>query len=428
MKLTKIKDGFLKTLGKDIAMRIYSLVIAILAWFVISVSVFPTTTITFKDIPVDVAIEGTSAERNSLNVISISEENIKAVIKGNRSEIGGMTSADFVAKAEVSNITSAGDYELLLTLECIKGNVDFEYSIYPEKVTVGFDRIVTKTFDLTAEIPNIKAADGYLKGEAEVTIPLITISGPEEKVEYITSCAVRNTSEMTLTDSVELTDKNELILYHNNTVTSQEGLTYSKNSFAINVPVSMRKTVPLKVAFTNVPANFPIDELEYNQSVSEIEIAAPRENIENLDELTVCTIDFRKVEKGYSVTKAIEFPDGMDIENLSEVNDITVEFPLEEFTTRVITISRDDITVINSPSEYDIIPVTTGWDVTFIGTEEELEELSVQDILVQLDVSSVASSITGNDYFRAAISISVPDKEFVWAVGSHTVAFQATEK
>ena len=110
------------------------------------------------------------------------------------------------------------------------------------------------------------------------------------------------------------------------------------------------------------------------------------------------------------------------------MNDITVEFPLEEFTTRVITISRDDITVINSPSEYDIIPVTTGWDVTFIGTEEELEELSVQDILVQLDVSSVASSITGNDYFRAAISISVPDKEFVWAVGSHTVAFQATEK
>ena len=428
MKLKKIKDGFLATLGKDIAMRVYSFLLAILAWFVISVSVFPTTTITFKDIAVDVEISGTSAERNNLNVISVSNENIKALVKGNRSEIGGMTSADFIAKAEVSNITSAGDYELLLTLECVKNNVDFEYTIYPDKVTVGFDRIVSKTFELDAYVPNIKAEDGYLKGEAEVTVPTITISGPEEKVEYITSCAVQNLSEMTLTDSVELTEGNELVLYHNNTVTVQEGLTYSKNSFAINVPVNMRKTVPLKVAFTNVPAGFPIDKLEYNQSISEIEIAAPRENIENLDELTVCTIDFRKVEKGYSVTKEIEFPEGMEIENLSEVSEVTVDFPLEEFTTRVITISRDDITVINSPADYNIIPVTTGWDVTFIGTEEELEDLSVHDILVQLDVSSVASSITGNDYFRAPISISVPDKDFVWAFGSHTVAFQATEK
>ena len=146
-------------------------------------SVLPTTTKTFKGNAVDVEISGTSAERNNLNVISVSNENIKAVVKGNRSEIGGMTSADFIAKAEVSNITSAGDYELLLTLECVKSNVDFEYTIYPDKVTVGFDRIVSKTFELDAYVPNIKAEDGYLKGEAEVTVRTITISGPEEKVE-----------------------------------------------------------------------------------------------------------------------------------------------------------------------------------------------------------------------------------------------------
>lgn len=427
----KIKEFFKKMvegMRKDFGMRIISLLIALGAWFVISVSAYPTTTVTYRNIAVEVDLEGSVAERNRLSVIDMSEQTVKATIKGQRASIGGLSSSDFVARPEITEVNDAGEYELKLSIECKDKDADFEYTVVPDKIKVSFDKIISKSFDLTADIPNIVAADGYLKGDAEVTTPSITITGPEERVNYITKCKIQNLSEMHLTESQEISEGNNLVLYHNNTVISSEGLSLSKNSFAINVPVTMRKTLPLVVSFINVPENISLEDIEYTQSVEEIEVAAPPEKIENLGEIYLCTIDLRKVTPGYTVTVPLEFTEGSEMENLSQVSEVTLEFPLENLTTRMITVSRNDIVIINKPADYDIIPATTGWDITFVGEADVLERLTVDDIVVQLDLSSVSSSITSNVYIRAPIKVYVPGDDVVWATGSQVVAFQAKEK
>lgn len=427
----KIKEFFKKlvvNMRKDFGMRIISLLIALGAWFIISVSAYPTTTVTYRNIAVEVDLEGTVAERNRLSVIDMSEQTVKATIKGQRASIGGLSSSDFVAKPEITEVNDAGEYELKLNIECKDKNADFEYTVVPDKIKVSFDKIISKSFDLTADIPNIVAADGYLKGNAEVTTPSITITGPEERVNYITKCKIQNLSEMQLTESQEISEGNNLVLYHNNTVISSEGLSLSKNSFAINVPVTMRRTLPLVVSFINVPENISLEDIEYTQSVEEIEVAAPPEKIENLGEIYLCTIDLRKVTPGYTVTVPLEFTEESEMENLSQVSEVTLEFPLENLTTRMITVSRNDIVIINKPADYDIIPATTGWDITFVGEADVLERLTVDDIVVQLDLSSVSSSITSNVYIRAPIKVYVPGDDVVWATGSQVVAFQAKEK
>ena len=427
----KIKEFFKKlavNMRKDFGMRIISLLIALGAWFIISVSAYPTTTVTYRNIAVEVDLEGSVAERNRLSVIDMSEQTVKATIKGQRASIGGLSSSDFVAKPEITEVNDAGEYELKLGIECKDKDADFEYTVVPDKIKISFDKILSKSFDLTADIPNIVAADGYLKGNAEVTTPSITITGPEERVNYITKCKIQNLSEMQLTESQEISEGNNLVLYHNNTVISSEGLSLSKNSFAINVPVTMRKTLPLVVSFINVPENISLEDIEYTQSVKEIEVAAPPDKIENLGELYLCTIDLRKVTPGYTVTVPLEFTEESEMENLSQVSEVTLEFPLENLTTRMITVSRNDIVIINKPADYDIIPATTGWDITFVGEAEVLEKLTVDDIVVQLDLSSVSSSITSNVYIRAPIKVYVPGDDVVWATGSQVVAFQAKEK
>ncbi len=427
----KIKEFFKKlvvNMRKDFGMRIISLLIALGAWFIISVSAYPTTTVTYRNIAVEVDLEGTVAERNRLSVIDMSEQTVKATIKGQRASIGGLSSSDFVARPEITEVNDAGEYELKLNIECKDKDADFEYTVVPDKIKVSFDKIISKSFDLTADIPNIVAADGYLKGNAEVTTPSITITGPEERVNYITKCKIQNLSEMQLTESQEISEGNNLVLYHNNTVISSEGLSLSKNSFAINVPVTMRKTLPLVVSFINVPENLSLEDIEYTQSVEEIEVAAPPEKIENLGEIYLCTIDLRKVTPGYTVTVPLEFTEESEMENLSQVSEVTLEFPLENLTTRMITVSRNDIVIINKPADYDIIPATTGWDITFVGEADVLERLTVDDIVVQLDLSSVSSSITSNVYIRAPIKVYVPGDDVVWATGSQVVAFQAKEK
>ena len=49
---------------------IYSAVIAIFAWFLISVTIYPTTPKTIRDIPLTISLAGTAAEENGLSIIT----------------------------------------------------------------------------------------------------------------------------------------------------------------------------------------------------------------------------------------------------------------------------------------------------------------------------------------------------------------------
>ena len=90
------------------AMIIYSVLIAIIAWFIISITVYPTPK-TLSNIPVEVDITGTSAEENGLSVISYETKKVTVTIQGNRSSIGSLSADDLVASAVVENVTSAGE-------------------------------------------------------------------------------------------------------------------------------------------------------------------------------------------------------------------------------------------------------------------------------------------------------------------------------
>ena len=53
----------------DFAMRILSVMIAIIIWFALSITQFPTTTKTITKIPVDFTLTGTTAETKGLSAL-----------------------------------------------------------------------------------------------------------------------------------------------------------------------------------------------------------------------------------------------------------------------------------------------------------------------------------------------------------------------
>ena len=180
MKLLKnIKNYILNSFNNNTAMIIYSIIIAILMWFVISITIYPTAPKTLSNVPLEIDITGTSAEENDLSVISASAKNVTVTIKGERSRIGSLTADDLVAKAVIENVNSAGEKSLNINVTGKDSDVKFEVTdIKPSKVDVMFDRIDTREYDLTVNAPNITAADGlYMdKSEFKVTPSVIEIT------------------------------------------------------------------------------------------------------------------------------------------------------------------------------------------------------------------------------------------------------------
>ena len=419
---SKLKNGF----GEDIKLRIYALLLAIVAWFIVSVSLYPNAENSVSDVQLLVDISGTSAERSGLSVISQNVKFVNVTVSGNRSVLGNIKNSDVKAKAVISNITEPGTYELPITA-AVEDADNVTAVSNTETVEVVFDRVISRTFDLNLEIPNLQVDDGYiyLKEEAHASPNNVTITGPEAKINNITECAVKNVENMNLHESQEIVNGNELVLYNNNTILSTDGLNIDKTSFSINIPIYKTQTIKLNPTFTNIPyKGFPTADIKYEQDVKEILVAAPPDMLDNLTELNLGYIDLNTIDIGTVTSLPITLPE--QFKNLSETDTVNITFPTEGMAKKTFEIKRDHILVINAPSEYDIKPVTSGYSVTFVGPEDVIESMTIQDIVVQMDLSSI--SITGNDYFNAPLTIFSLNKGCVWLLNHYTATFQSSMK
>ena len=402
----KVRDTFLK----NIKQSIYSVIIALVVWYLVSVTIYRDLEQTYT-IPVDIILAGTSAERFGLRIVNQDVDKMTVKIEANRAVIGNMTSDDQL-NLEVSSL-SGENFEVV--------------SMTPSTVTVNLDKYITSTFPVEAEAPEAQAAEGFMIGEPVASPNTVSITGPETQVSKITRCVVRTDyggTQDPLKESHEVTTGNQLILYNENTVMDQSDLEISQTNYSISIPIYMKKTLDLVLSFTNVPTGFPIDQLTYLPDVSSIEVAAPNGNIGNVTDFTLGYMDLRKVDIGTVAEFPVTLPTGY--QNLSNIQTVRVTFPSEGLARKKINIKNRNVSVINGPSNLDITTLTAGWDVTFIGPKETVESLTAQDIVAQIDL--LGESIKSGDTSSFPISFFVPDKGLVWAYDSFAATVRATDK
>lgn len=418
---THIKSFFTSN-KEDLSMRIYSVIAAVIIWFIVAATIYQSTTAHIKNIPVNINIENTVAERNGLSIIDSDIPNVAVTIDGNRAVIGNMQEKDVEAKVDLSSVTSPGIYELPVEIAG-KNNKDFSVvSIYPSTVKLNFVKIVTQEFDLQATAPYATAAEGYIT-ETPIAYPeKIKITGPEDTVNKITKCVIKcNYKNTAMIEPYESTNENELIIYSGNVVLEQNNLKFDKTNFSVQIPVYQKKTVKLIPEFNNLPPNFPKDLLKYTQDVEEIEIAAPNGS---RDSITLGVIDISEIDIGTVKMFPITLPDGY--KNLSGIDVVTVTFDDENLAKKSFDISKDDIIVTNASSNYDISVVTSGFNVIFVGQKDVIEKLTIQDIVAEADLSSIPE-FPNNEYFNAGVKFYVTSNECVWAIGKYNAAFLAKE-
>lgn len=423
-KLKLFYDGFLRNLTKELPLKIAAVLFALVIWFYVASTVNTETTRFVKNVPIEVSLSGSAAERNDLSLIESSVEAVTVEIRGSRAAIGNLSAEDLAASLDLDEVSSAGEYDLSVSVTG-KGNKSFEIlNVRPAAVKTKFDKLVTKSFDVTAEAPNIKIEEGYLKDELTCSPNTVRITGPEEQINKITKCVVKTDLSDTLKESQLVTSSN-LQLYSGDSLmqTKDMDLKISQSSFSVEIPIYMKKILPLQLTI-QTPGGFPLDKLKYSLSVNEIEVAAPNSRLENIQYLSLDRIALRDLEIGKSVELPISLPDGF--KNLSGTESVTFTLDDSNLATKTLDIKLNNVDYIYVPDRYSISSVNTVLQgVTFIGSKEAIEKLTAADVVVQLDMSS---QTVDSELFSSAVMIYVPGGELVWAIGTHTVLFRAEEK
>ena len=420
--IAAVSDFFRRLFEKDNAVKILSIICAVIIWAVVSISVYPTIDSVFYNVPVVVNLDGTYAQANQLDSVAMSQDTVTVKISGKRGVIGDLETEDLTAVCDVSGVMMARDYNLSMDIECAE-NISFDViSIEPSTVKVTFDKIITKEFPVTPMLENIRIASGYMRGDPIITPASVSVTGPQDTVNSITKVCARVTSEQELNSTYEFTTS-DLVLYNNNAVISNENglMSFDKSSFAIQIPVYVRQTLPLEVNIINAPENFDIEYFRSQLvfSIDELTIAAPNDKIKDLPSLNIGTINMREVDVGSVFEfKAENFiPEGY--ENLTQIDTVTVTCPSEGISKKAIAIMGKDIQFINKPAQFEFKPVASGMTLFVVGDEEQIAAISKADLTAQIDLIDF-DMMEGDHVMSVDFIISSYDK--VWLNGDEGVA------
>ncbi len=422
----KIGSFFAHLFEKDVFIKISSIIAAVVIWFGVSISEYPTIPKVIYNVPIEIDFDGTYAEANGYQAMEQSDETVTVYIEGERGQIGNIEADELVATASAEDVMYAMEYKLPLSVKCTTGKSFEVTKIEPSIITVNFDKIISKDIQLVPKLSGIKAAEGYIMGDPDdiIIVPdTVNITGPAEMVNNITNAAASVEASTSLTETTDFRTTSIQLMNGDTTIMNEnEQISLDKSEFTVHVPIYKKGNVSLNVQITNAPESFDVEsfkqKLEF--SVSELEVAilddVPR------DSLDIGTIDMREVDIGSEFTFSTDdfLPEGY--QDLNEVGTVTVKCPSEGLVRRSIHFNNSSIQLVNAPSQYEFNIITSGVTATFIGPEESMEQLTNIDVIAQIDL---LNSLTAEEGYEGShkppITFLIPNYDDIWCIGSDGV-------
>ncbi|MDO4943570.1 MAG: CdaR family protein [Ruminococcus sp.] len=407
-----------RNLKGDFGLRILALAVAIIAWFVLSITQYPTITKTISGVHVDFNMEGTKAQEKGLDALNYKDITVDVEIQGMNYEIGGYTANDLSATVDLGEVTKEGTYTLDINVKSTHSTDKCTIvSVTPETIQVDFDRITTKTLELTAEAPLVSAEEGYTLREATVTPSEITVEGAKNDLDNISKVTAQITKSRKISEDVTISTE-DLVFYDadDNILDSSKFTVQNSGSYDVSFVVYKKKTADLRVDVSGCPDNFDINTLPMILSEESISVISPNLEDGDTEEITVGTIPLSSINLSKNFSFSIPLNTG-EI-NMTGSDNVVVSFDDEGYTSKEFTVDASRIKTVNRPAGMTTtIETKKLTNVVIYGPEEVISKLEDSDIYAQVDLSDIYEY---GSYTRNAL-IYVPDHDDVWCFGVNPV-------
>ncbi|MEG1778560.1 MAG: CdaR family protein [Oscillospiraceae bacterium] len=408
MKLN-IKDA----LSKNGLLKIVSLVIAFVTWFIVANSISDDSRFGIQDVPVDMNILSSSVmSKLGLEATGADELKVDVVVQGKRYIIGNLTAADVKIVPDLSKVQGAGTYPISLTGSDVNQKGFEVVSINPSTVAVRFDRFASKKLTIETDITGVSSPEGYLIENEIVSPKEIIITGPETDVSKVSRCVAMVKVGETLKDSYSVKTDIKLLDSDGNLVDTKY-ISMDTKDAQVTIPILKTKEVDLTTGFINMPEGFPENELKFNISKDTLKIAGPAATVDEMGEFTLGYIDMKNLGPDSVFSYDVKLPSGFV--NVENVKTVQVAFDSTGYTSAKFTLTN--IMPINVPIGYEVNVETLQLnDVEIIAPEDIMDSLSAGDLIAEVDLSE--REINGGNY-TFPVSVYSPSGLPVWAMGNY---------
>ena len=408
----------LKDKGTDVTLRILAFILAVISWFILSITQYPTVTKRIMGVHVNFNMDGTTASEMGLEALNYKDITVDVEISGMNYEIGTYNANDLIATVNLDGVNKEGTYNLDIDVRSAH-NTDrcTILSVDPETVPVEFDRITEKTVEIKADAPNVTAEDGFTLNKVTVDPAEITIKGPKNILDKVSTVSAKVNNSVKLADNTTLS-ANELVFCDSKgeTIDSSKFSVKGETSYDVNFTVYKKKTLELSVNYTGAPEGFDVSSLPLKLSQDSISVTTPHLDDEATEKVVLGNIPINEIDLKKTFKFKINIPAG-DV-NTSGSDTVIASFDDEGYSSAEFTLDTDNIDIISAPPKLTVdIDNKELPNVTVVGPTEIIDELTDDDIHAKINLSDVH----GTGSYAKEATIYIPNINNVWSFGSNQI-------
>ncbi len=389
--LSKKKITFSSMMSNNKIVFLFSLVVAVIFWCVISMS--QTTEVERDFHNIKVTIDDSMPRNNNLEIFGDNEFFVDVTLKGFSYLMNepNFASEKIIVTASCSAVSTAGTFDLPLscTVKGLSDEIEVA-NISSRTIKATFDERQTKSFAITEQIEEkegFSVAEGLVKENPRMSVTKIDVSGPAREIAKIT--AVKAYLELNEEIKSTVTAEAEIIFESSSGVLDSSYFTIENSEpVYITIPLTQVGTYKTAVDFIGMPQAYRGEGVDYTIYPSEIDVSVltgvGETHINDSNEILVGTIDFSQINNKVNdivisnenlTGETVEFDVTIDMSHMEKrwlelpVDLSTVDLPdgVEVISTSVLSVQ-----IVGPAASVMNLDKTAGYAVpVFDGTEFE---------------------------------------------------------
>lgn len=379
-----------KLLTRNLGLKLASLVLAFVLWFLVAQIYDPKDTVTFNNIQVRLINTELLDEEGKVYEVLDNSNLVRVTVTGPQSIVKSeLRRSDIVAEADMSKLTDINTIAITYYCENVS-NDSVEIKGNHDSVRLNVEDKTSKWIKLESNTIG-EVASGYMIGNVTLDQTNIEVTGPKSAISQVDHAGVDinvtdSTSSLSANVDIKLydADDNELTL---------ESVKKNVNSAHMMVEVLATKEVPVEIEYMGVPEDGYMATGEVESSVPTVRIAGTASALVGISAITVPEERMNITGQSGDLVDIINLkeylPSNVRLANKSFDGKITATVYIEPIDTKDLTIPADNISITGVPDgmEAEITSTAEEYNITVSGLTRDVSILRDSSVTGVLDLN-----------------------------------------
>ena len=376
-----------KLLTRNLGLKLASLLLAFVLWFLVAQIYDPKDTVTFNNIQVRLINTELLDEEGKVYEVLDNSNLVRVTVTGPQSIVKSeLRRSDIVAEADMSKLTDINTIAITYYCENIS-NDSVEIKGNHDSVRLNVEDKTSKWIKLESNTIG-DVASGYMIGNVTLDQTNIEVTGPKSAISQVDHAGVDinvtdSTTSLSANVDIKLydADDNELVL---------ESVKKNVDSAYMTVEVLATKEVPVEIEYMGVPEDGYMATGEVESSVPTVRIAGTVSTLVGISAITVPEDRMNITGQSDNLVDIINLkeylPANVRLADKSFDGKIMATVYIEPIVSKDLTVAAENISVTGVPDgmEAEITSTAEEYNITVSGLSRDvsiLHDSSVTGIL-----------------------------------------------